>query len=270
MAYRGLRPRAGAPSAGRLRARSPLALVFALAVTLTAGIGTGALPSLGSMPTPATSVPASASFDEGVPGTWDAEAYPEYYRVLGPAVVSDEPAPGEARYEGLDDLGRTGAVTATVTYDMMEAGSDRERADISDIHPSGWGHNEEVDIPMPDGTSYHGYLFNRSHLLAKSLGGADAAENLVTGTRTQNVGDNHGQDGGMAYAEGLAREWLRAHPDGTVYYRATPVYVGSELVPRSVVVDVRSSDGSLDQEVEVFNAATGFKIDYATGAFTAD
>lgn len=258
----------GRRGARRTRVRGPLALLAALLAAAVAGVGTGALtvPAATSAPAPVeAAVPGRAA---GVPGTWDAGDYPDYYRVLGPAVVTDEPAPGEARYDGLDALGRAGTVTATVTYEMMEAGSAREREDISDIRPAGWGHNEEVDIPMPDGTSYHGYLYNRSHLLAKSLGGVDAAENLVTGTRTQNVGDNKGQDGGMAYAEGLARTWLRENPDGTVYYRAEPVYVGSELLPRSVLVDVRSSDGALDLEVEVFNAAAGYDIDYASGTFT--
>lgn len=258
----------GGRRARRTRARGPLALLAALLAAAVAGVGTGALtvPDVTSALAPAgDAAPAPAA---EVPGTWNAGDYPDYYRVLGPAVVTDEPAPGEARYAGLDALGRAGAVTATVTYDMMEAGSAREREDISDVRPAGWGHNEEVDIAMPDGTSYHGYLYNRSHLLAKSLGGVDAAENLVTGTRTQNVGDNRGQDGGMAYTEGLARAWLKDNPDGMVYYHAEPVYVGSELLPRSVLVDVRSSDGSLDLEVEVFNAAAGYDIDYASGTFT--
>ena len=101
------------------------------------------------------------------------------------------------------------------------------------------------------------------------LGGQNRMENLVCGTRTQNVGDNTGQDGGMAHTEVLARDWLDAHPGGTVWYCATPVYEGSELLPRSVIVDVRSSDGTLDQEVEVFNTAYGFTIDYATGEYSA-
>lgn len=204
------------------------------------------------------------------PVSWSADEYPDYYRVVGPAVVDVDLEPGEARYEGLDELGRTGRVAALVTYDMMSEGSEREREDISDIHPSGWGHNEEVEIEMPDGNAYHGMLFNRSHLLAKSLGGDDAGYNLITGTRTQNVGDNRGQDGGMAYTEGLARDWLRDNPDGTVYYSATPIYEGDELLARSVIVDVRSSDGSIDLEVEVFNAARGFDIDYATGEFSVE
>lgn len=198
---------------------------------------------------------------------WDADKYPDYYRIVGTAVVDVELEPGEVIYEGLDYLGRTGRVVGNVTLEMARDGSEREREDISGIHPSGWGHNREVDIEMPGGNTYHGALFNRSHLLAKSLGGDDADYNLVTGTRTQNVGDNRGQDGGMAYTEGIARDWLYDNPDGTVFYSALPVYEGDELLPRSVIVDVRSSDGTIDQEVEVYNAVLGFDIDYATGRF---
>ena len=249
----------------RTPARGPLALLVALLVAAAAALGPGALslPGVGDVPAAGRHVPArSLSYT-----AWNADAYPDYCRVVGPAVVDVELAPGEARYEGLDGLGRTGRVAALVTFDMMRAGSEREREDMSDVRPSGWGHNAEVDIEMPDGKTYHGYLFNRSHLLAKSLGGDDAVYNVVTGTRTQNVGDNRGQDGGMAYTESLARDWLWDNQEGTVYYAATPVYEGDELVPRSVFVDVRSSDGELDLEVEVFNAVAGFEIDYATGEF---
>ena len=116
---------------------------------------------------------------------------------------------------------------------------------------------------------FRSYFWNRSHLIAKSLGGDDIAENLVTGTRTQNVGANDGQ-GGMGYAEGIARRFLESNQGATLYYSATPVYEGSELVCRSVIVDMRASDGSLDMQVEVYNCAKGFLIDYATGAFVKD
>ena len=201
---------------------------------------------------------------------WNEDESPNYYRELGPAQVGEQPAAGTVRYGKLDGLGRaTGAVTLA-TYDSMQAGIDRERGDTSDIHPSGWGHNGEVDMAMPDGTIYHGMLFNRSHLIAKSLGGAERIENLICGTRTQNVGANlDGHEGGMAYAEGLARAWLAQHKKGTLYYAATPAYEGDELVARSIIVDLRSSDGSLDKRVEVYNAARGFAIDYMTGEFHA-
>ena len=239
-----------------------VALVFVALLALGAAGALPGIPGLQGAQEPARLSERQTSWTE-----WDPSESPDYYRVVGSAVVDVELEPGEARYEGLDSLGRTGRAAAVVTFDMMREGTDRERADISDIHPAGWGHNEEVDIVNPDGSTYHGALFNRSHLLAKSLGGDDAAYNLVTGTRTQNVGDNTGQNGGMAYTEGLARDWLWDNRDGTVYYSATPVYEGDELLPRSVIVDVLSSDGELDLEVEVYNAVNGYEVDYATGEF---
>ena len=245
------------------RARGPLALVAALLVAIATALGSGAV----SLPGSSQGHLERLSERQATYTAWNEDDYPEYYRVVGTAVTDGDLEPGEIRYEGLDGLGRTGRVSACVTFDMARAGSERERGDMSWIRPSGWGHNREVDIVMPDGDTYHGALFNRSHLLAKSLGGEEVPENMVTGTRTQNVGDTRGQDGGMAYAEGIARDWLWDHRDGTVYYSATPVYEGDELVCRSVIVDVRSSDGSIDQEIEVFNAVGGFEIDYETGRF---
>lgn len=201
--------------------------------------------------------------------TWDEEESPNYYRVVGKAHVGTRPPEGIVVYGKLDALGRATGAVALVTYDSMEAGRERSRGDTSDLYPSGWGHNEEVDIALPDGTAYHGFLYNRSHLVAKSLGGDDELHNLICGTRTQNVGANiDGYDGGMAYCESLARLWLMRHKNGTVYYAAMPAYEGDELVARSVIVDIRSSDGSVDTRIEVYNAAKGFEIDYATGAFS--
>ena len=212
--------------------------------------------------------PANAAGDADAyrPTEWDPEASPEYYRVVGPANVADAPAAGEVRYGGLDALGRTQRVVATVDYAMYQRAKGHEPHFDKDDDPSGWGHNARTSIEVPTGKTYHGYFWNRSHLLADSLGGAASRENLVTGTRTQNVGANDGR-GGMAYEETRVRDWLSAHPDGTVYYAATPAYVGDELVPRSVFVDVRTSDGAIDEQVEVYNAALGHTIDYATGEF---
>jgi DNA-entry nuclease len=199
---------------------------------------------------------------------WDQDESPNYYRVLGKAHVGTRPPEGTVVYGRLDALGRATGAVALVTYDSMEAGRARSREDVSELYPSGWGHNQEVDIALPDGTVYHGFLYNRSHLVAKSLGGDDALHNLICGTRTQNVGANiEGYDGGMAYCESLARQWLVRHKEGTVYYAAMPAYEGDELVARSVIVDIRSSDGAVDVRIEVYNAAKGFEIDYATGAF---
>lgn len=244
--------------------KGPAGVLAAIVLALVALLGGGTISQQAVSP----SAPEVVSGRQVSYTAWDQARYPEYYRVVGDAVVEFELEPGDVVYEGLDELGRTRRVAARVTIDMAREGSDREREDMRDVRPSGWGHNEEVDIVMPDGDTYHGAIFNRSHLLAKSLGGDDALHNVVMGTRTQNVGDNRGQDGGMAYTEALARDWLYDNPDGTVYYAATPVYEGDELVPRSVIVDVMSSDGSIDQEVEVFNAVAGYEVDYATGEFS--
>lgn len=202
---------------------------------------------------------------------WDEAAAPNYYEVVGAATFDEELAPGEVVYEPLDALGRARGARACVDYALMETGRNREREAMNNLSPSGWGDNAEADIELPDGGTYHGYFWNRSHLLAKSLGGEEIIENLVCGTRMQNVGANvDGIEGGMAYAETLARDWLEENPWGSVQYAACPLYKGTELVCRNVVVDVRASDGTIDYEVLVFNAAKGYDIDYATGEYAME
>ncbi len=202
---------------------------------------------------------------------WSEEVAPEYYRIVDYSQVTWSPPVGTAVYAPLDELGRSGQAAACVTYEMMQAGRARDRKSTSGISPSGWGHNEEVDIELVDGSFYHGQFWNRSHLIAKSLGGDEVVENLVTGTRMQNVGSNRGGgiSGGMAYCENLARMWLEDNQDGYLTYIATPVYEGDELVCRSVIVDILSSDGEMNVRIEVFNAAKGYEVNYADGTFTA-
>lgn len=199
---------------------------------------------------------------------WSMDQYPDYYRVAGKAVIDSDVQPGNIEYTGLDSLGRTLRVNGNITYKMVEESKGwREKFDSDADKISGWGHNEKVAIDMANGKTYHGYMYNRSHLVADSLGGAAKRVNLVTGTRTQNVGSNNGK-GGMAYAETKARDYLNAHHDGTLYYCAIPVYVGDELVPRSVYVEMKSDDGSIDESIEVFNTANGYTINYSDGTFS--
>jgi DNA-entry nuclease len=244
-------------------------LCVALALVRLAGIDL-----LGPFTAPVLSAnPAAEAMS--APREWNEDDAPNYYEVIGTArfgdaSIGDQDAltRGEVSYGALDDLGRATGVVACVDEALASAGSARERGDTSTIHPSGWGYNEEVAIELPTGRTYHGYFWNRSHLLAKSLGGEEIAQNLICGTRMQNVGANlRGTEGGMAYAESLVRTWLADNPNGFVYYAATPCYAGDELVCRNVVVDVLSSDGALDLEVVVYNAAKGYEIDYATGTF---
>lgn len=198
---------------------------------------------------------------------WQEAQSPNYVRIVSGAYIDCALKPGDVEFEGLDSLGRTLSVRACVTPEMMKKGSARARTPELP-NPSGWGHNKKVAISLPNGRVYHGWFWNRSHMLAKSLGGADIQENLVCGTRMQNVGANDDR-GGMGYCEAIARNWLRAHPDGFLYYIVTPLYVGAELLPRSCVVDMLSSDKSINEEVEVYNAAKGFEINFYTGEFCA-
>lgn len=240
-----------------------VAAIALAAITMACAL---ALWPRGALPAPHTA--NGTSQDIPAPSEWDWKAAPDYYAVQGPAhdvFELDEPG---VDYGEPDNLGRATYAEGLVDAAMMREGTSRPRGDMSATNPTGWGNNERVDINLGEKGWYHGFFWNRSHLLAKSLGGDDQTHNLICGTRTQNVGANDGE-GGMAYGETLCREWLDEHPDGQVSYRATASYVGWEQVPRSVFVDMRSSDGSIDQHVEVYNAARGYSIDYGDGTFEA-
>ena len=104
---------------GLAKGSGPLAAVAALLVALVTAFGTGALslPHLGGGGVERLSE-RQVAYTE-----WDADEYPEYYRVVGPAVVDVELEPGELCYEGLDELGRTGRAVANITPEMAEEGS---------------------------------------------------------------------------------------------------------------------------------------------------
>lgn len=196
--------------------------------------------------------------------TWSESAYPDMYRIVGKADIAKQATPGKVEYNESAD-GHP-YVIATLTKENLAYGK-RERGDISDIYPPGWKDNERVEIRYADGTVYHGYFWNRSHLLAHMLGGEDSTENLITGTRPQNVGKNDGK-GGMQYAENLAADYIKNGGESIVY-NVTPVYKDGDVIPRSVFIDIRSDDGSINQEIEVYNAAPGFEINYKTGEWHA-
>ncbi len=156
--------------------------------------------------------------------------------------------PGEVRYE-YDPRHKKQRVLARLTSKNIQEGK-RARADISDIHPLGWPtHNYETQIyssrqtiPDKQGNNfvYSGWLWNRSHLLAHSLGGLDEEKNLITGTRQQNVGFGP-NDGGMLALEKDVAHYLRINPDHEVIYVVTPSY-GPNAIPPLVYADVVKYD----------------------------
>lgn len=207
---------------------------------------------------------------------WNEEDAPNYLRESSPARIDWSLDENTVEYAPLDDLGRATGVKASLTHQTVLAVQDARESEERDtdtlerldVRPSGWGSNERVTIVCPDGHDYHGWFWNRSHLLADSLGGEPRVENLITGTRMQNVGSNTDEyPGGMAWCESIARSWLWSHTQGDLLFSATPVYAGDDAVPLAVLVDMRSSDGQVDLHVIVYNAAKGYRVDYATGEF---
>ena len=218
--------------------------------------------------------------------SWDDSKAPNYYAVTGGAVLpsDDELVPsGTIEYGGVDSLGRTGYAHGNITGKMIaDSAGERQEFDNTADDISGWvntetgkSNNGKTSIIMTSGNLdksgkprvYNGYFYNRSHLIADSLGGDATRVNLITGTRTQNVGDNSGSPGGMAYAEKQIREYLKEHEDVTCAYYAQPVYNGDEIIPRGVTIDVRTSDDAVDEHVVVWNYANGHTINYNTGAW---
>jgi len=200
--------------------------------------------------------------------------YLSFKRVVGDAVVEHQDAmKGDITYLPLDDLDRATGAYGYITKDMYEK-SKGHRQTIT-VDPAGWNSNEKTTftydnngdgkINKKDGDkSYNGWFWNRSHLVADSLGGNVSANNLITGTRMQNVGWNDNK-GGMAYTESKTRDFLKKNDNCDVYYSAIPNYVGDELIARTVTVDVKSCDDTLNERVIVDNNSPSHEINYQTG-----
>ena len=212
--------------------------------------------------------------EQGTPSeSWSLEEHPEYISILGPAEVEWDLDHGEYLYCDLDGLERTQCAAALITQEDYFRAKETARQDISSVSPSCWGTNFKTEIvsanPEVEG-SYKGWFWNRSHMIADSLGGEPIQENLITGTRTQNVGNRNNQ-GGMAYTENIARDYLNspAAADCPLYYATEANYgAPTELVPRSVTVNIKSCNGTISEKVLVYNAARGYSIDYTTGEAT--
>ncbi|GAX02964.1 hypothetical protein IWT140_00562 [Secundilactobacillus pentosiphilus] len=167
-----------------------------------------------------------------------------------------------------DSQQRPAAVRAKLTY--SEYASSRGGRQGDPLEPYAWpSYNPIVAISYAaTGQTYHGYLWNRSHSIGDSLLGTKSyksADNFTTGTRPQNVGAD--QDGGMRYGEETVENYWTSHPGThqTVEYQTTPIYKGSESIPRGSLVDIKSSDGTINTEIAVINDAEGIKINYNTG-----
>ena len=200
---------------------------------------------------------------------WNIVDYPDYWKSLGKSDINFNQFPvneGEYKYSELDNLGRTGTAYTVVTLEKVEESAGWRQSWKGDVDPSGFkGNNKKAQIKLSNGKTYKGYFYNRSHLIADSLGGDPIKRNVVTGTRMQNVGNNN-KKGGMQYIEMKVLNYVK-RTGKNVYYKAEPVYKNNEIVPRYVIVNAKSEDGKIDEKVLVFNTAEGYTIDYKTGKF---
>lgn len=200
---------------------------------------------------------------------WSLSAYPNYYAVVGASSIDKAsfPEAGKIVYSSYDSLGRTQIAKGSLTYDNVKGSYGVRQKFTEADKPTGWGNNAIVEIAWINNKTYRGFMENKSHLIADSLGGDAKQYNIITGTRPQNVGGTD-QKGGMRYPEMKAQKWIESHHDGVLYYASEPLYNGNELVPRAVVVSMLSSDSSINERVITFNTANGYTIDYTTGKFT--
>ena len=156
-------------------------------------------------------------------------------------------------YCSLDELGRCTAAYGSLSVDTMP-GEDEERGSIAAVEPSGWNQAGYDFIES-------GWLYNRCHLIAWALGAENDNElNLITGTRYLNLEME-------AYEKQIA-SWLRK-TGGHVMYRVTPVYSGSELVCRGLLMEALSvEDGGegICLCLYFYNVQPGVEIDYADGS----
>ena len=187
------------------------------------------------------------------------ENIPEYTGAAYVAVNDNEPyftqeeITDEAfeMYSDLDAWGRCGVTCASVGPELMPA---EERGDIGSVKPTGW---HTVKYDCVDGK----YLYNRCHLIGYQLTGENANErNLITGTRYLNME-------GMLPFENMVADYVE-ETGNHVMYRVTPVYEGSDLVAKGVLMEgysVEDGGEGICFCVYAYNVQPGVEIDYATG-----
>lgn len=192
-----------------------------------------------------------------------------YYFEAGKARLQDDSdlQNGQMDFK-LDSYGRSSTARGKLTYQMFEQSKGKRQGQPLD--PPYWPKNFKTEIHYGlTNRTYHGYMYNRSHSIADSLGGEatyTSKANFTTGTRPQNVGAN--QKGGMRYAEEMVENYWKEHVNTNeiVHYQVEPMYKNNEGIPRGSIIDIKSSDNVLNKRIVVINDVEGMKINYETGA----
>lgn len=190
----------------------------------------------------------------------------KYHEVVGKAKFKYKITNG-ITYGKTDKYNRPTYATALITVKLYNKEKNEDRETIK-VKPCGWTKNFKTVITHKDGTSYKGWFWNKSHMIADSLGGSAVYENLITGTRPQNVGGRK-NDGGMAYMEIKIRNYFNQGNKGNVKYSVENVYNSNkDKLPIYSIVNALSDDNKINEQVIVYNSAEGFNIDYKTGKAT--
>lgn len=163
---------------------------------------------------------------------------PEFFIDLGSQTVV---------YLPLDSAGRVHGVSALLT-----ATADDRRTVMTDIKPAGW---QQASYPFISGLN----LYNRCHLLAHQLGGAESPENLFTGTQYIN-------HTAMVPIEDAVAAYIR-RTGNAVRYEVLPYYSDeADLLCAGVTIAAQSvGDSELCLYVFCHNVQPGIVIDYSTG-----
>lgn len=222
----------------------------------------------------------------------------EYYVDVTPSITVDSNITNEYitekgwnYYQGIDQQGKTGAATALITYDVVKYVASLDRPDFasSTIVPGQYtnavlennngntiwkktqqskSNNFKTNMTI-NNVEYNGFAFNKSHLIAWSLGGDMLPHNLIWGTRAQNVGSNYSKNpGGMSHIETLVRNYIYKNHDAKILYTAIPIYNNEkDIVPITVYVEAIdiTNPNSFNCAAWTLNQQAGLSIDYTTG-----
>jgi DNA-entry nuclease len=134
----------------------------------------------------------------------------------------------------VDILGR--ATSAHIQLKNSDEPTIKRNSRIN-VDPVGW-HNYKLEVIKGKKV----WVMNRGHLVGYQFSGLnDVKENLVPETAWFNQGaydhmDDSNQNA-MLYYENRLDKWLLQHPKDSLDYLVTPIYQGSELIPRQIKLE---------------------------------
>lgn len=178
-------------------------------------------------------------------------------------------------YKPLDKKGRTMSVVSSITNDSLKKIKKRPAFKSRIILPGQYrGATFDGEKWIKNGSesnnqNINGWVFNKSHLLAYSLGGDNEVHNLIWGTREQNAGTNETKSaGGMLYIENITRKYIRENKDSNILYQVIPIYQKSKhIVPRYVYVQATdlNNKSKFNMAILTINTTNRGNINYEKG-----